>query len=110
MAWPHRMLESRMAYLLYHGSYSCPAIPSWIFPVIWWLACTWCIQFIFQFQEPGFGAGCVLVSAAAGGLAGLGQRNGASALRANGTGTPLGAGTKDVQMLEHQRMAQQAVA
>jgi hypothetical protein len=29
---------------------------------------------------------------------------------ANGTGTPLGAGTKDVQMLEHQRMAQQAVA
>jgi hypothetical protein len=55
-------------------------------------------------------AGCVLVSAAAGGLAGLGQRNGASALRANGTGTPLGAGTKDVQMLEHQRMAQQAVA
>jgi hypothetical protein len=55
-------------------------------------------------------AGYVLVSAAAGGLTGLDRRNGESALRADGTETPLGAGTKDVQMLVHQRMAQQAVA
>jgi hypothetical protein len=61
-----------------------------------------------------FGAGRVLVSAAAGGLTGLDRRNGESALRADGTETPLvsivGAGTKDVQMFVHQRMAQQAVA
>jgi hypothetical protein len=55
-------------------------------------------------------AGCVLVSAAGGGFTGLDRRNGGSALRADGTETPLGAGTKDVQMFVHQRMAQQAVA
>jgi hypothetical protein len=36
--------------------------------------------------------------------------NGGSALHANGTETPLGAGTKDVQVFMHQRMAQQALA
>jgi hypothetical protein len=41
---------------------------------------------------------------------GLERRNGGSALHANGTETPLGAGTKDVQVFIHQRMAQQALA
>jgi hypothetical protein len=38
------------------------------------------------------------------------RRNGGSALHANGTETTLGAGTKDVQVFMHQRMAQQALA
>jgi hypothetical protein len=71
---------------------------------------------LYVFQAPwyvvcvGLMAGCVLVSAAVGGLTGLDRRNGGSTVRADGTETRLGAGTKDVQMSVHQRMAQQTVA
>jgi hypothetical protein len=41
---------------------------------------------------------------------GLERRNGGSALHANGTERPLGAGTKNVQVFMHQRMAQQPLA